>query len=64
MDWPTRIRIKKLVQVCHWQEIYLKSSVVDPDQDHLGNLDPNPHQIKIRIRNRVRINLQMTMQNV
>jgi hypothetical protein len=61
MDWNSRIRIKlKLVQVCHGQEIHLKSSVVDPDLHHFGNLDP--HQIKIRIR--IRINLQMTSQNV
>jgi hypothetical protein len=57
-----------------------RTSVVDPDPHHFGNLDPDPdpdpHQIKIRIRIRIkviswirnrirfRINLQMTRQNV
>ncbi len=32
-----------------------KSSVVDPDPHHFGNLDPHPHQIKIRIRIRIKV---------
>ncbi len=34
---------------------FLLCSVVDPDPDHFGNLDPHPHQLKISIRIPIRI---------